>query len=449
MVYGCMLAAPLYGQDLNLEEPPPPEPEIRPQTTPAVNDDWQVFYLKASYRSTYRLKTRVSNDSWGLPLNPGLVWEERKFTLFNLYSADSKIQVSETLSSYLRFDYYFVQNWEVLGRSYQDQPAVDLWEAYLDWNGEGQQVRIGGQQLRLGRVDFESPIDVLNLYDSDKYAHLDYQDNRYLMPALVYEKDLGKNRLKLYWAPFQRLSEKARSLRASSGVVYQNRASTWEWDLGLFSWLDVDNEVRLEPQLNKQGEETTWTLALEDAPLSFVFFSTEGPIGSWLFKGDFGFFYNKHVYHFYAPPGKEISDLAEVKTLSLKQTAFAMSIEKKSGDWFYLGQISSIALAKAPAGTRIFQFENTPNKVAQERNLIRHQGAVGLAYEIFDGNEIRGFVFASLPYRRQGGLLEWLWKGSRGTEVRVFLSHVGMETSLLTQRATSLNRLESQYSLRF
>ncbi|MDX2469064.1 MAG: hypothetical protein QNL04_00650 [SAR324 cluster bacterium] len=420
---------------LNLEEPPP-ESDL----------EWQVFYLKASYRSKYVFKAQSSFDEWGLPVNGDLAEESKHNRLYNLYQADSKIQISSRLSSFLRFDYYFMQERDQNDGSYKDTPGVDLWEAYLDWQAENYSIRLGGQQLKIGKVDFRSPINILNLSDPDKTAHLDGQDNSYIMPVASFHKLMGNHKIDLYWGPFQRVSEDASSLRGNFGVNYQIIQGGLTFDLGLFRWFDSNNKISLETQLDPEVGEEKLVLKVEDSPLKFAYFDFDYTLNNLLLKGDFGFFADKTRYHLYAPEGE--LDQAEIKNLNLKEFALALSLEQKKGDFFWLTQINSTSLYSVPANTLVLNFENEAQPIKTTRNLQQRQLALAVVYDLTKTQELGGFAFVTTPLSQTGALVEWKFKKSSEASFRAFISQTTVEENKLSGKATKLQRIQFELSLR-
>ncbi len=429
-------SAQAHAQDvLNLEEPPPMQEQ-----------QWQVYYLKASYRSKYILRATSSFDKWGLPLNAGLAEEEKAHAIYHIYQADSKIQISQNLSSYLRFDYYFLQMLDTISGEYQDTPGVNLWEAYLDWQGERSRIRLGGQQLSLGKIDFRSPINILNLSNPDKLNHLDSVDNRYVMPIASYHKSFGSHKLHLYWAPFQRVSEEAQSLRGNIGLRFQVSNPNLTYDLGLFKWFDDQNQMSLESVFDPELEENKLTLKMEDSPIKFAFFDFDYSLNKFLLKGDFGYFLDKTHYHLYAPEGDV--EKAELENLKLKEFAFALSLERKTGKLFWLAQFSSTNLYKVPKETLVLNFENLSQPATEERDLSQKEVALALAYDITINQEIRALVFTSTPFESRGGVIEWLLKDLNRQSFRFFISQTGTEVNHLSNKKTTLQRIHFELSLR-
>lgn len=186
-----------------LEEPAPVVTSLDEDQT------WNVLHLKASYRHYYRLHLRFSDDLYGVPytLNGQDKIQETYFA--NRYGSDSKIQLSPQFYSYIRFNYSFIQIYDHRVQEYRNTPDVDLYEAYLDYQRDNHRVQLGGLILRLGRIDFDSPIDILHLRDPDKVNHLDDQDAKYIMPAVKYVIQHPASSWTYFWGPFQRVSEKS------------------------------------------------------------------------------------------------------------------------------------------------------------------------------------------------------------------------------------------------
>ncbi|OGG95537.1 MAG: hypothetical protein A2508_10205 [Candidatus Lambdaproteobacteria bacterium RIFOXYD12_FULL_49_8] len=441
----------LVAEDLDLEQAPVQEAEAPAwsENQPVSEPHWEEFYLKASYRYYYRLKIRYSDDRWSIPFNNSLQTREESVETRHIYGADSKIQVAKTLSSYLRFDYYFRQRWDQLGGKYQDSPEVNLYEAYLDYTPGTWSARIGGQQMRLGKIDFDSPLDVLNLKDQDKQYHLDPEDQALIMPAGIIKKSLGELDWKLYWGPFQRVSEEATSLRANFGLMASQAQGALHWDAGLFRWPDPDNRIDLTFVSTAINPLPKPTLTLTDAPMTLVFYDFEWAQGAGLFKGDFAYFGHKTVYSILlSEKNGTIGEDSKLESLSLPQAALALSFERQWGDFFWMPSYSYKSLIQVPQASLIYQFENGQGLAQQERNLERHQVMMALAFRPNDHLKFGALGFVSAPYNRQGWALESSDQIlAQGFEWILRLSHTGTEVDQSTGRATELSRLEG--SLKF
>jgi len=443
----CLLFLLSFGPVLAQE---PSLDDLGLDSSPVSTDEsWEVFYLKASYRQYYTLIAYTSEDRWSVPLAGGLGLNTRSNELINQYTAESKIYVNDRLSSTLRFDYYFQQSYLYGSGEYVDAPHVTLHEAYLDYRADGWTAQVGGILLPLGRVDFESPIDVLTLKDQDKSLHLDSQGQRLLMPALKVKQRVGEMGLEVYWAPFQRLSEESTSLRSHVGVILNAKSGSLQWDVGLFNWLDPDSELSLKFQPDLDDGEIKPILVPQDAPLHFGFFSFDLPWAGGLLKGDLGVFQDKSFYHvLLKDDGEAVLPSSELKTHNLASVAMALSYERRQGDFFWMPSANYWKVEGVPAGSVIYGFENPEQPNPKKHNLNRGQLAFVLGLKMADQWEMTALGFSSAPYQRSGVLLALNSEagGQEGWQVR--LSQVGTEKDNATNRITRLQRVQVRWTTR-
>jgi len=423
-------AGPL--SDLDLESSPTPQTE-----------DWEVFYLKASYRQSYRLKAVTSQDRWSVPLAGELVLSEDRNDLINQYTADSKIYVNDQLSSYLRFDYFFQQSYQRGSKTYSDAPHVVLHEAYMEYQSSGWSGQVGGLLMPLGRVDFENPLDVLNLKDPDRSLHLEPEDQRLIMAAVKLKLVRPETTWQFYWGPFQRLSEEASSVRANLGLVASSKGGDFQWDAGVFKWLDPDGELTLKFQPTLEDpDQVKPSVVATDSPLHFGFFSFDVPSVGGLIKGDMGLFKDKTYYHIrLVDDGSDLLPQSELDSLHLPTAAVALSYEQRRGDFFWMPSVYYTQINQAPAGSLIYGFENRETPLDSTHNLSRAQVALVLGYQIAGRWEVTALGFGSAPYRRSGTLLSLQSQGARASGWKIRASQVNTEVDLSTKRATQLQRI--------
>lgn len=447
----------LYAQDNDqeliesLEEEP--ETELENENDSLAEEKWQVLYLKASYRHYYRLKLSYTNDEFSIPFNLEQKEMVNQSLFSNIYGSDSKIHLTDTLFSFLRFDYSFRQTYDHDSAEYQNSPEIHLYEAYLSYQKGKHWLRVGGLQMRLGKVDFDSPIDILHLKDTDKTNHLDKENTKFIMPAVTYNIVQNDSSWAFYWGPFQRISQDKQSLRANAGVQYKIASGSMDTSFGLFSWFDPENEII--PELQRTPDSTVDVLEIrsEDTTISFVTMDFDVVLGETVLKADFGYFWKKNFYHIAKNPTIEAeatTDVFELKTLGLKHFALAISLEKKFERLFLMPTYSYRRIFDVPADTHIFQYENLEEPASEIRNLERHQIGTFLRWDWKDNLQIDLLFFYSFPFQRSGFSGETIWKpmGER-SKWRFLLSRIETAVNKMSHRKTILNRIQYSYSLQF
>lgn len=414
-------------------------------------EPWKTQYFKASYRHYYRLQASYSDDHYGVPFNLESRSQTNETYISNMYGSDSKIYLTDRLFSYLRFNYAFDQTYEHQDTNYSNAPRVALYEAFLNYRHEKQWLQVGGLQMQLGKVDFDSPVDILHLRDSDKTNHLERIDTKIIMPAVKYAILDDDTSWFIYWGPFQRVSEDGQSLRANIGFRYQFTTKTAEIGLGLFNWFDPDNTITPEVSFDPDTSSDILEIGLNDSPLKFAEADFDIVFGEWILKADIGAFLEKNFYQIHQKrEADNTSDGMELETLGLPHFAFAVSLEKKTSRFFLMPVYSYRAIFDVPANTHIFQYENRTEPETKERNLERHQIGTFISWDWKDNLKTDFLVFHSFPFRRVGFSCEILWKplGER-SKLRFFVSHIETAVNKMTGQKTSLNRFQYNYSLQF
>lgn len=414
-------------------------------------NSWRTHYLKASYRHYYRLQVSYSDDRYGVPFNPERLNQTRRTSVLNMYGSESKIFLADNMFTFLRFDYVFNQAYEHAQGEYSNTPQVELYEAYLSYQKGRNWIQAGGLQMKLGKVDFDSPIDVLHLRNSDKTNHLDRKDSKFIMPAVRYSIFNPKDSWTFYWGPFQRVNEDKQSLRANFGVRYQFKHRSLEAGVGLFRWLDPDSALvpTLEPESDSSSD--TLVITLKDATIRFATVDVDMVVGDWILKADLGLFLEKNFHHINLQQEDDATtDVLDLETLALRHVAFAASLEKKEGRFFLMPVYSYRAVLDVPGNTHIYQYENRSEPVTTVRNLERHQIAALMSWDWRDNLSTGILLFYSFPFRRTGFSSEVLWKPSgKKSRWRFLMSHVNTDTNKMTGRTTHLNRIQTNYSLQF
>ncbi len=442
----------------SLEEGPPEnsaDKDTRQTVTRAevqrIDGPWSVLYLKANYRHYYRLSFSYTNDQYEIPFNLKLQEKNNEVFFSNTYSSDSKIYLSQELFSYIRFDYSFNQSYDTDSTVYQNKPEVQLYEAYLNYQSDRHWLQIGGLQMRLGKVDMDSPIDVLHLKNAKKVNHMDRENAKYIMPTVKYNVQGKDHSWSFYWGPFQRVSEEKQSLRANLGVQYQSVSQTMDIGFALFHWFDSDNAIVPEFEWDPDSSSDVMQFRMEDTSLNFATMDVDVPIGKYVFKADFGCFSKKNFYHVRQwRPQDATEDTMEMETLGLNHFAFAVSLERKLDRFFLMPVYSYRRIFDVPSYTHIVQYENRREPSTVTRDLERHQIGAFMSLTWRNNLDLDFLFFYSFPYQRVGVSCEALWKPSGGkSRWRFLASRVETAENKMTHKRTILNHLQYGYSIQF
>jgi|GEM_PF-5487825 len=423
------------------------------QTASINTENWESFYLKALYHQSYRLRLSLTEDQWGIPIGPKNLNNEvtRDLLLSVDYLGQAKIHISNHLFAYARFEYSFTQVWEQGTGGYRNFPTGNLYEAYLQYQNSKIQLQMGGLQMRLGVIDIDSPIDVLNLKNPDKVVHLDREDHKIVTPAAKLSILGIEHSWDFYWGPFQRVSEEDQSVRANLGIKYRMVLDNLDMNFMLFDWFDPDIDFKLEIDDTPTSDTYKEPLYMDvqDTPMAFVAIDLDLTLGDTVIKAETAYFAEKNIYHF-DPQRLQEKRLIVLETLNAKQFVFALSVEKKLEKLFIMPVYSYRRLIDVPGNTIIFQYENLTTPKAEKRDLERHQLNGYLEWEFSDEFRMNMLVFSSFPFVMKGISSEWIWGDEdEGSSWKVLLSRVETEKNKLTGLPTILSRVQTSFTASF
>lgn len=443
-----------FSDDLQSGDKPQERNSALSVASPEYTKDWRTFYFKALHHHAYRLTFSYTEDTYGIPVNPGQL-ESSKDTrlLFSAgYVGQSKIHISDNLFSYFHFDYAFEQVLDTDNDTYKNYPAANLYQAYLQYHTSDLYVQMGGLVMPLGVIDIDSPIDILNLSDLDKTAHLDRENNKIIMVAVKMGLLEDDSSWELYWSPFQRVSEEDQSVRATSGVRYQISTDSFDMGFMLFRWFDPDSALQIEIDGTRSSDTYLQPIItnLEDTPMTFAAMDLDLTAGNWVIKAETGYFAEKNFYHFDPVRLKRAGANTILETVSARHFVFACSVEKKYENLFLMPVYSYRRVIDAPAETIVYQYENVSRPASETRDLDRHQINGYLEWAVTDRLKVSLLGFTSAPFRITGFSNEWTWgEVDDGGQFRLLVSRVQLEKNKLTGLPTRFQRIQTSFSAHF
>ena len=356
----------------------------------------------------------------------------RELRLLNSYEQTIRIQPSATDYKFVKFSIDFSQNYDRESEQFFDRYFV-FNETYLNHRSGPHQWRWGNQVIRLGRIDIDSPIDVLHFQNIVSILTLDSETSRDSVPAVSYEHFGADQHLTLIASPIaqrtigMRFTEFRRNaedrdanrqpgansfLRDHVGVQYQWLGSTYDLQLGLFHWFDNSPHVRwqylggsatpdepaFEGLINRYREEERIT--------NFATLEFDKTWGSWGLKSDLGVFDKKNMYSYARTPEGDIT----FDTARVPYVAGAVSLEKTFPIFFILVIYSLRWLQDVPPDTHLLLYENERVPADETRNLHRQSLFGVFKWLIGDDYAATLVVGQTEPFVQQTVYGTWTWR---------------------------------------
>lgn len=457
----------------------------------AEEDIVPEFKLRTTLKHEFALiSAYVESDKGGITKDDKNDLETKSHVAYN-YQAQYKIQTTP-------FRYYFVRmissltqhyNWE--NEQYSDDYVLHLREAYIHDQKGSLRYRAGAQMFKYGKLDFDSPLDVLNMKNQSLQDFMETEESK--DPAVSVKADwLGEiQTISFYIAPFrqktggteytlfQRNAEEEESgetpkdesvIRSHWGLSYQLTFDSFDVRLGAFQWFDQDNTISWEDKKSTandsepedtedvEEEEESNTDATDtegdfsqsyeeyDSTLQFYSLELDTTIGSFVLKVEIGYFNDKNVYHYL----KESDGSAYFDTVKVKHGAAAISVEKKFESVFIMPVYSYRILYDVPADTHILTYENEEDPLSEIRDLEKKQASLVIAWEISNKLSTNLVLYTIEPVVQHGFANFWTYKSANGNHQLDFkMNYVISEELKMTGKVAQTKRSALKYTYRF
>jgi hypothetical protein len=459
--------------------------------------DSESFPIRTSINNRYRLMSGHSEIEKGGIGRENESNKERKNYLANSYQLAARIQTSPYHYYLFRIMSRFSQKYDLESQQYTDDFEFQVREGYFNGISGNHRYTIGAQQFRLGKVDYDSPLDILNPKNITSVEFLDLDESKLPIFGLKYDW-LGEiHTFSFYFAPFKQKTagteytlfeeeeeEKEtgelppdRSVtRPYVGLQYQTSLDLVDFRLGLFHWFDSNNDISwqalaeaLPEDLNTEttyetDEETVDESATEgdasdtgsssvgqtysekDIGISFASIEMDLTLGSFVLKSDIAIFQDKGFYHFYKDPDNSTT----FNTLRVKHAAFAISLEKKLETMFIMPVYSYRLLLDVPADTHILTFENETVPLNKKRDIHKQQLALVLFTEFTETLNTVLTIAQTAPFKQQIFTNFWNWTpGSGKHQFGLKLFHTNTEKLKQTGKRIAVSKGFLEYGFRF
>ncbi len=360
-----------------------------------------------------------------------------EYTFGTTYEQKIHVQTSPKLYNYARLSVNFTQHYERNKEQFLDS-YFTIREIYSNYQDEHHQLRWGTQIFELGKLDFDSPIDVLHLQEITALLSLDLENSKEALPSLRY-RWLGQDQtVTLILLPLRpstlgmRFTELRESMEAQEdgdrddgsslrdyfGLQYQWFASSYDLRFSYFHWFDQDSSITFDYE---PTQEVVVENGFEERRSSFEkladnytereskldFLTLEGDV-SWeglVWKFDLGYFLQKNLYSYEIDENRNLY----FRTVRSPYHALATSLETRVKQIFLLGAYSLRYFTDVPGNTHAVRYENKETLQQNQRQLARHQVS-GIAV-IPWSNEIqfRFVAYRTFPFEQTGLLHMTVW----------------------------------------
>ena len=396
----------------------------------------------------------------------------RELRLLNSYEQTIRIQPTPTDYKFVKFSIDFSQNYDTESEQFFDYYFV-FNETYLNYRDGPHQWRWGNQVFRLGRIDIDSPIDVLHFQSIVSLLSLDPDSSRDSVPAASYEYFATDQHLTVIVSPivkrtfgmrFTRFREDAEDrdanrkpsansfLRDYTGVQYQWLGSTYDIQVGFFHWFDNTPHIQWQYLDASATEDEPAFVGLinsyreEERVTNFATLEFDKTWGSWGLKADAGLFDHKDFYSYVRTPEGDIY----FDTARVPYAAGAISVEKTFPIFFFLVIYSLRWLQDVPPGTHVLLYENERFPSEDRRDLIRQSLFGVLKWTIGDEYSATLAGGQTEPFVQQTayGTLTW-YRREYNSEWELKLLRFQTESLLMNGKPIESNQAFVSYIRRF
>lgn len=323
--------------------------------------------------------------------------------LENIYQFKGKLQTSEYSYYYLRLSAHLRQKNNYQTDQYKEGYQVKIREGFY-YHQDGQhRVQVGAKLLKHGKVDYKSPINVLGMSDSDAIDILNLSESQSPTFVLMYDW-LGKGKSTSFLlAPFKQKTEgteftilkeeteddeagrkpdNSSVLRPHAGVRYQTNIGSLGTRWSAFHWFDRDNKISWKEQRNAESLESVDTdqdYQEEDSSVTFLTGELDWTLGSYVWKADLGYFFQKNFYHY-----EKTTDETNAYTVQHRHLAVATSLERKFDNLFLMPTYTYYKIWGVEAGDHIMTYENETTPQAVKHDVEKHQLSIIAGFEFSD-----------------------------------------------------------------
>ena len=360
-----------------------------------------------------------------------------EYTFGTTYEQKIRVQTSPKFYNYARLTVNFNQHYERNKEQFLDS-YFTIREIYSNYQDGSHQLRWGTQIFELGKLDFDSPIDVLHLQEITALLSLDLENSKEALPSLRYQW-LGEDQaLTLILLPLRpttlgmRFTELRESLEAQEdgeqedgsslrdyfGLQYQWFAPSYDLRFSYFHWFDQDSSITFDYEPSQESlvensfderrsafEKLAANYTERESQLDFL--TLEGDV-SWeglVWKFDLGYFLQKNLYSYEIDENRNLY----FRTVRSPYHTLATSLEARVEQIFLLGAYSLRHFTNVPGGTHAVRYENQGILQPHQRQLTRHQVSGITVVPWSDEIQLRFVAYRTFPFEQTGLLHMTVW----------------------------------------
>ncbi len=460
---------------LNLEgddDPLGDDEDLDLDSDTADMDDEPEFKIRTTIKQELSLILAYSSSKkGGITQDEDTDKETNSYISYN-YQSRIKIQTTPFRYYFLRIIGSFTQKYHEEDEHYTDDYIFHLREGYIHNQSGSIRFRLGAQIFKYGKVDYDSPIDALNMKNQSMLDLMETDEAK--DPTIALKADwLGEiQTLSFYLSPFRQKTsgteytiyqtevEEEESdekptdrsvLRPHAGLTYQLSFDSFDIRLGVFQWFDQDNTITWKDESVASGaldatSDYSESYEEEDSTVQFGTLDLDFTIGGLVFKIDLAQFVDKNVYDYY----KESNGSSSFETIQVKQGAAAISIEKKFDTFFIMPVYSYRILYDVTADTHILSYENELTPLTEERDLEKRQVSLVLAWDITNRLQVYLVGSSTSPFKQDAVTNIWTYRsGNRKHYFQVKMHYSITEKIKMTDKKAETKRAAIKYSYKF
>ncbi|MCH8844165.1 MAG: hypothetical protein IID61_14490 [SAR324 cluster bacterium] len=419
-----------------------------------LDGDEGYLRRKVFFRQRYRVLGGVNRTTGIFIFFTGRN-ELRELRLLNSYQQTIRIEESPTNYKFVKFSIDFTQNYDVESEQFFDTYFV-FNEIYLNMRKDKNQFRWGNQIHELGKVDFDSPIDVLHFTNIVGFLTFDAETTKQSIPSLRYDRFFTDQRLTFYAAPIAQRTfgmrftdfrddadardEEKRPdpnsfLRDYAGIQHQWMGRSYDLRVGFFHWFDNSPKVSFQFESDPQGVDTSSfdklveTYEERESHTNFFTLEVDMIFGSIGWKADLGLFDQKNFYDYQQPADGDV----DFDTVNVPHIGMATSLEKTFPFFFTLVVYSYRKLFDVPPDTHILLYENEKTPSGRKRDLEKQSLTGVFKWRILSNHNATLALSRTFPFVQNGVFAIWAWEQPEfNSEWALKIFHFRTETLKIT-----------------
>ncbi|MBF0238193.1 MAG: hypothetical protein HQM12_10835 [SAR324 cluster bacterium] len=442
------------------------------ETPAAMPVSESVYTPTFRFKQTWSITPSTQYTKMGGYNLPGVVEDSQDYKLINRYTGELKLNTSSNWYHYYRYSIYFSQTQDA--DKYSEAYGFNVHEAYVNYRNGRNTIRGGFQVIKLGKVNFDGVLDVLNKTEGGTGDIFNSSSEKQPVPAFTWQWQGDVQSVTLYLAPFKLESvgtaftryrdqytaeeengkgEDQTFLQAQGGLRYGISLDSLDIAFGFFHWADPQNDARFsfstDPQANVSSSFSSGSLVDNFTEITretnFGFMELDAAMGSFVLKGEIIYFDEKNFNHLYTN-----GTATEMMSVPVTHMATSWGLEGKFGNLFIMPVVSYRYLSHVPENMHLLFYENEATPLGYWRDLDKIQENLVVMYEFGETLKTVLVGFAAQPVAQMGGSNAWIWNPDKGPSTWTFnATAVMVEEQLMTGETMGANQASIAYAYEF